>query len=409
MSKAFSIVDSSANEMVNISILGATGSVGISTLDVIAQHPSKFSVLALTTNRNIHLLFEQCTKFKPKLVVVVDDKLAKEFVSLFTDKESMPELLTGSAGLEVAASLSEVDSVMAAIVGAAGLPSTLAAARAGKRVLLANKEALVMSGGILMNLVRENDAILLPIDSEHNAIFQCLPTNEKLVGEESTIEKIILTASGGPFLAKPLHEFDSITPDQACKHPNWDMGKKISVDSATMMNKGLEVIEACKLFDVSVQDIEVVIHPQSIIHSIVAYKDGSMLAHLAHPDMRVPIAHALAWPDRIRSGVEVLDVTKISALEFLQPDYKRFPCLSLAFDALQEEDSATTVLNAANEIAVDSFLKDKISFMDIPNVIDAALQNIEHEKVDDLECVFAKDKQARAFANLFIDQSIEIH
>ena len=403
------VLDSAPSERLKISILGATGSVGIRTLDVIAQHPSKFSVLALTTNKNIHLLFEQCIKFRPKLVVIVDKKMAEEFTSLFSNKDDIPEVLTGSEGLEVAASLSEVDSVMAAIVGAAGLSSTLAAARAGKRVLLANKEALVMSGGILMDLVRDNNALLLPIDSEHNAIFQCLPNNGKLVDEKSTIEKIILTASGGPFLAKPLHEFDSITPAQACKHPNWDMGRKISVDSATMMNKGLEVIEACKLFDVSVKDIEVVIHPQSIIHSIVAYKDGSMLAHLAHPDMRVPIAHALAWPDRISSGVEILDLTKISALEFFQPDYKRFPCLPLAFGALQAEESATTVLNAANEVAVQNFLNEKISFMDIPNVIDATLQFVEHERVDNLECVLDKDRQARSYANRFIDQSIEIH
>jgi len=409
MSSNFSILDSGVNETVNISILGATGSVGVSTLDVIAQHPAKFSVVALTTNKNIHLLFEQCIKFRPKLVVVVNKKLANEFISLFNNKDNMPELLIGSEGLEVAASLSEVDSVMAAIVGAAGLASTLAAARAGKRVLLANKEALVMSGGILMDLVHENNALLLPIDSEHNAIFQCLPNDKVLVSEQSAIEKIILTASGGPFLAKPLHEFENITPAQACMHPNWDMGKKISVDSATMMNKGLEVIEACKLFGINVEDIEVVIHPQSIIHSIVAYKDGSMLAHLAYPDMRVPIAHALAWPNRITSGVEVLDLTKISALEFLHPDDERFPCLSLAFAALQAEESATTVLNAANEVAVESFLNSKIGFMDIPNVIDEALQHIEHGKVDDLESVLEKDKQTRLYANRFIERSIEIH
>lgn len=409
MSSDLSALNSCSDEIVNVSILGATGSVGVSTLDVIAQHPVKFSVAALTTNSNIHLLFEQCIKFRPKLVVVAEEKSASEFISLFNNKHHMPELLTGSEGLEVAASLPEVDSVMAAIVGAAGLPSTLAAARAGKRVLLANKEALVMSGGILMDLVRENNALLLPIDSEHNAVFQCLPKYEKLVSKKTSIEKIILTASGGPFLTKSLHEFSSITPAQACKHPNWDMGKKISVDSATMMNKGLEVIEACKLFDVNVKNIEVVVHPQSIIHSIVAYIDGSMLAHLAHPDMRVPIAHALAWPNRITSGVEILDLTKISALEFSQPDNERFPCLSLAFQALQAEESATTVLNAANEVAVQNFLNTKISFTDIPDVIDAALQHIEHGKVNDLEYILDKDKQARAYANRFINQSIEIH
>ncbi len=390
------------SSVAKISILGATGSVGVNTLDVIQQHPTKFSVAALTTNTQIDLLYKQCLKFRPKLAVVVDEKLADDFIAKFDHDDFKPELLVGSHGLEVAASLSEVDFVMAAIVGAAGLPATLAAAQAGKRILLANKEALVMSGGLLMKVVRLNDSVLLPIDSEHNAVFQCLPKGD----DKCEVEKIILTASGGPFLSRPLNEFENITPDEACAHPNWKMGKKISIDSATMMNKGLEVIEACKLFEINIEDVEVVIHPQSIVHSMVAYPDGSMLAHLAYPDMRVPIAHALAWPQRISSGVSTLDLTKIGALEFSKPDSNRFPCLQLAYNALEAAESATTVLNAANEIAVEAFLNNRIRFTDIPTVIDAALQQIEHEEANDLEVILTKDQQTRVFAKNFIDRSL---
>ena len=388
-----------------ISILGATGSVGINTLDVIQQHPTNFSVSALTTNNQIDLLYEQCINFRPKLAVVTNHRLADEFIAKFDNSDYKPELLIGRHGLEVAASLNEIDFVMSAIVGAAGLPATLAAAQTGKRILLANKEALVMSGSLLMESIRQNNSLLLPIDSEHNAVFQCLPKGD----DRCEIEKIILTASGGPFLNKPLDEFGNITPEEACAHPNWKMGKKISVDSATMMNKGLEVIEACKLFDKDIQDVEVVIHPQSIIHSLVAYPDGSMLAHLAYPDMRVPIAHALAWPQRITSGVNYMDLTKIRALEFVQPDRNRFPCLQLAYNAMESAESATTVLNAANEVAVDNFLKTNISFTDIPTVIDAALQHLEHEEVNDLETVLAKDQQARLYAQDFINHSLVRH
>ncbi len=393
------------SSVAKISILGATGSVGVNTLDVIQQHPTKFSVAALTTNTQIDLLYKQCLKFRPKLAVVVDEKLADDFIAKFDHDDFKPELLVGSHGLEVAASLSEVDFVMAAIVGAAGLPATLAAAQAGKRILLANKEALVMSGGLLMKVVRLNDSVLLPIDSEHNAVFQCLPKGD----DKCEVEKIILTASGGPFLSRPLNEFENITPDEACAHPNWKMGKKISIDSATMMNKGLEVIEACKLFEINIEDVEVVIHPQSIVHSMVAYPDGSMLAHLAYPDMRVPIAHALAWPQRISSGVSTLDLTKIGALEFSKPDSNRFPCLQLAYNALEAAESATTVLNAANEIAVEAFLNNRIRFTDIPTVIDAALQQIEHEEANDLEVILTKDQQTRVFAKNFIDRSLLRH
>ena len=391
--------------MKTVSILGATGSVGVSTLDVIERHPELFSVVALTTNQNIDLLYEQCMKFRPQLAVVADSSRAEKFIDKFKDQQYKPELACGREGLDLAASISEADCVMAAIVGAAGLSATLAAASAGKHIMLANKEALVMSGDLLMKIARQNNSQLLPIDSEHNAVFQCLPVEEY----KSEIEKIILTASGGPFLTKALTEFVNISPEEACAHPNWEMGKKISVDSATMMNKGLELIEACKLFNVNVKDIEIVIHPQSIIHSLVAYPDGSVLAHMAYPDMRVPIAHALAWPQRITSGVDILNLTEIGALEFSKPDFERFPCLRLAYAAMSEQQSATTVLNAANEVAVDSFLKEKIRFTDISSVIDATLQDIEHVVVNELDVILEKDQQARAFATGFIRDSLTRH
>lgn len=387
-----------------ISILGATGSVGVNTLDVIERHPDLFSVVALTTNENIDLLYEQCMKFRPDLAVVANEVLVDQFNAKFNNAMDAykPQIEMGTKGLELAASLDVIDCVMAAIVGAAGLLATLAAAKSGKNILLANKEALVMSGDLLMKLVKQNGSQMLPIDSEHNAVFQCLPIGN----DKCDIEKIILTASGGPFLEKSLAEFESITPDQACAHPNWEMGKKISVDSATMMNKGLELIEACKLFDVNVKDVEIVIHPQSIVHSLVAYPDGSVLAHMAYPDMRVPIAHALAWPHRIKSGVNVLNLTELGALEFTKPDYERFPCLQLAYEAMHAEQSATTALNAANEVAVYSFLNQQIRFTDIAPVIDATLQDIEHVVVDELDVIFEKDQQARNFAKSFIRDSL---
>ncbi|MDH3608833.1 MAG: 1-deoxy-D-xylulose-5-phosphate reductoisomerase [Gammaproteobacteria bacterium] len=391
--------------MKKISILGATGSVGVNTLDVIERHPELFSVIALTANENIDLLYEQCIKFRPKLAVVVNVTLADKFIAKFNGEQYKPELASGKDALKLAASYDEIDCVMAAIVGAAGLPATLEAAQAGKNILLANKEALVMSGDLLMKIAKQNNSQLLPIDSEHNAVFQCLPIGN----DRCEIEKIILTASGGPFLTKSLAEFEKITPEQACVHPNWEMGKKISVDSATMMNKGLELIEACKLFDVNVKDVEIVIHPQSIVHSLVAYPDGSVLAHMAYPDMRVPIAHALAWPQRINSGVDVLNLTEIGALEFSKPDYHRFPCLQLAYDAMAAQQSATTVLNAANEVAVNSFLNEKIRFTDISSVIDATLQDIEHVVVDELDVVLEKDQQARSYAQSFIRDSLMRH
>ncbi len=391
--------------MKKVSILGATGSVGVNTLDVIGRHPELFSVVALTTNQNIDLLYEQCINFRPNLAVVANESLVDNFAAKFVNSQYKPELASGNDGLNLAASLDETDCVMAAIVGAAGLPATLAAAKAGKNILLANKEALVMSGDLMMKVAKQNNSQLLPIDSEHNAVFQCLP----LSNDRCEIEKIILTASGGPFLTKALAEFENITPEQACAHPNWEMGKKISVDSATMMNKGLELIEACKLFDVNVKDVEIVIHPQSIVHSLVAYPDGSVLAHMGYPDMRVPIAHALAWPQRINSGVDILNLTEIGALEFSKPDHNRFPCLQLAYDAMSAEQSATTVLNAANEVAVSSFLDQQIRFTDISSVIDATLQDIEHVVVDELNVIFEKDQQARNYARNYIRNSLVRH
>ena len=392
--------------MKNVSILGSTGSVGVNTLEVIAKHPDLFNVVALTSNENIDLLYKQCIKYRPLLAVVTNEDFADQFVARFKSGDGYkPDIQVGKSGLDTAASFIETDCVMAAIVGAAGLPSSLAAAQAGKQILLANKEALVMSGDLLMKLAKAHNSVILPIDSEHNAIFQCLPLSHENCG----IEKIVLTASGGPFLAKSLSEFESITPEQACAHPNWQMGKKISVDSATMMNKGLELIEACKLFDVNVNEVEILIHPQSIVHSLVMYIDGSTLAHLAYPDMRVPIAHALAWPKRIQSGVSCLSLTDIGALEFSKPDFNRFPCLPLAYEALNSEQSATTVLNAANEVAVKSFLSRKIRFTDIASVIDATLQEVEHVNVDELDVIYEKDRQAREYAMQFINDLVVRH
>ena len=390
-----------APEVARVSILGATGSVGVNTLNVIEQHGAKFSVSALTANNNIDLLYEQCQKFRPEVAVVANEQRVDEFSAKFNGSGYKPDIHAGSRGLELAASLAEVDYVMAAIVGAAGLPATLAAAQAGKRTLLANKEALVMSGGLLMNAARTHAAELLPIDSEHNAVFQCLSGSNAC-----DVEKIILTASGGPFLKHPLDELAGVTPEQAVAHPNWEMGKKISVDSATMMNKGLEIIEACLLFEKNAADIEVAIHPQSIIHSLVAYVDGSLIAHLAYPDMRVPIAHALAWPQRIRSGVSGIDLAKLGPLEFTEPDRVRFPCLQLAYQVLESGGSAAIVLNAANEVAVSSFLDSEIRFTEIPQVIDAALQHLEHEEAQELQMILEKDHEARSYARTFIEQSV---
>jgi 1-deoxy-D-xylulose-5-phosphate reductoisomerase len=353
-------------DSMNLAVLGATGSIGASTLDVVAAHPERYRVFALSAHASVDALLELCRVHRPRFAVL--SGVAGDSRARMRFKELGVELLFGSGALEQVAAHPDCDAVMAAIVGAAGLPSTLAAAAAGKRVLLANKEALVMAGPLIKRAARESGAQLLPVDSEHNAVFQCF-------SERSLVRRIILTASGGPFRATPLEKLDAVTPDQACAHPNWVMGRKISVDSATMMNKGLEVIEAHWLFDVPAQSIEVVIHPQSIVHSLVEYVDGSVIAQLSNPDMRVPIAHALAHPQRIASGARPLDLTAMKNLSFERPDHERFPCLALAYEALRAGGTAPTVLNAANEVAVEAFLAGRLPFTAIPNVIEGSLRS----------------------------------
>jgi len=381
--------------MQSLTILGATGSIGVSTLDVVARHPDRYRIFALTGQTRIDVLAEQCAQFHPEVAVVVDADAAERLQKLIRDRGLKTNVVYGEQALCDVASADACDTVMAAIVGAAGLGPSLAAARAGKKLLLANKEALVISGQLFMDAVAASGSTLLPIDSEHNAIFQCLPIGYQRVPPQHGIRKILLTASGGPFLDRDLSSFESITPEQAVAHPNWSMGRKISVDSATMMNKGLEVIEAHWLFGASASQIEVVIHPQSVIHSMVAYADGSVLAQLGNPDMRTPIAHALAYPERIDSGVDAIDLARIGQLEFRQPDRVRFPCLQLAFDALQVGGSAPAVLNAANEVAVQAFLDNQISFSKISTLIAETLSRVPAASVDTLESLLAQDSKAR--------------
>jgi len=385
-----------------ICILGATGSIGVNTLDVAARHPDKYKIVALSANGQVDRLVEQCEQYQPEYAVMANEKAAEELEKVLKNKNSSVQVLSGMEGLEKIASLPQVDYVMAAIVGAAGLKPTLAAARAGKRILLANKEALVMSGQIFMDEVKKNNAELLPIDSEHNAIFQCLPEDYEKGLAESGITKILLTGSGGPFRTKALNELENVTPDQACAHPNWSMGRKISVDSATMMNKGLEIIEACWLFNTNPDNIQVVVHPQSVIHSMVQYSDGSVLAQLGQPDMRTPIAHALAWPDRIESGVEKLDFFSISKLEFEQPDYERFPCLRLAEESIRKGGTAPAILNAANEVAVASFLDNELKFTDIAHIVEQTLSNLTSRPADSLTEILEDDLSARKEAEQLI-------
>jgi 1-deoxy-D-xylulose-5-phosphate reductoisomerase len=384
--------------MKGITVLGATGSIGVNTLDVILRHPDKYFVKALTANTNVETLLEQCIKHEPEFAVMVDEDSASKLEQELKNKASSVTVLNGIDGLLKVAELDDVDYVMAAIVGAAGLLPTLAAAKAGKRVLLANKEALVMSGKLFMDTVEENNAELLPIDSEHNAIFQCMPTDFGKDVEKLGVRKILLSASGGPFRTTPLDQLPAMTPDQACAHPNWDMGRKISVDSATMMNKGLEVIEACWLFHVQADFIKVVIHPQSVIHSLVEYNDGSVLAQLGNPDMRTPIAYGLAWPDRIDSGVDRLDLFDIAQLDFVAPDEQRFPCLRLAREAMLQGGTSSAILNAANEVAVNDFLQKRIRFTDIASVIETALENVTQHEAESLDIILEDDKLARDYA-----------
>jgi 1-deoxy-D-xylulose-5-phosphate reductoisomerase len=386
--------------MQRITILGATGSIGASTLDVLARHPEKYRVHALSAHSRVDELAAQCRQFVPARAVVGSAAAAQQLAGLIADLPTSVEY--GEQALCDIASSPEVDTVMAAIVGAAGLAPTLAAARAGKKVLLANKEALVMSGQLFMDAVKEHKATLLPIDSEHNAIFQSLPQSYARRPQAAGVAKIVLTASGGPFLQRAVETLESVTPDEACKHPNWVMGRKISVDSATMMNKGLEVIEAHWLFGAPADKIEVVIHPQSVIHSMVSYVDGSVLAQLGNPDMRTPIAHALAFPDRIESGVAQLDLTQMAALQFHQPDFARFPCLALAFEALREGGTAPALLNAANEVAVQAFLDRRIGFRDIDRVIARVVHENEHGAASSIEAVMAQDARARRAAERIV-------
>ena len=389
--------------MKQITILGATGSIGISTLDVIDRHSRAYNIFALTGNKKIPLLAEQCAKFNPKYAVVMDAEAAGELINLLAQNHVSTEVLVGTDALTSVSSHEDVDIVMAAIVGSAGLIPTLAAANAGKKVLLANKESLVMAGNLLMQAVDKSGATLLPIDSEHNAIFQCLPADYSQP-ELSGISKLLLSASGGPFRGWSAQQMQGITPEQACAHPNWSMGRKISVDSATLMNKGLELIEACWLFNVSPQQVEVVVHPQSVIHSLVQYRDGSVLAQLGNPDMRTPIAHALAWPDRIESGVADLNLFEVARLDFERPDMQSFPCLQLAFDAAAAGGDAPAILNAANEIAVQAFLDGRIGFAQIPQVVDNTLSGLGISEPDSLHGVQESDQKARHHSAKYISQ-----
>ncbi|MBI3898569.1 MAG: 1-deoxy-D-xylulose-5-phosphate reductoisomerase [Gammaproteobacteria bacterium] len=389
-------------ERQGVVILGSTGSIGVSTLDVLARHPDRFEIVALTANRQVDLIFEQCQRYRPRMVAMCDVAAAEELARRVRAAGLAIDVRTGIDGLEAVATLSNAAVVVAAIVGAAGLLPTLAAVRAGKRVLLANKEPLVIGGRLLIEQARAAGSVLLPLDSEHNAIFQCLPDGYSAGDTPRGVRRIFLTCSGGPFRTWAAERLGQVTPEQACAHPKWAMGRKISVDSATLMNKGLELIEACRFFNVSPPQVEVVIHPQSVIHSMVEYTDGSVLAQLSNPDMRIPIAHALGWPERIDSGARPIDLYELARLEFSAPDTERFPCLRLAYEAAATGGTAPAILNAANEVAVAAFLDRQISFTDIPRVIAQALRDVPTRVDQSLEWVLADDARARAVATDFI-------
>ncbi|MCU4675738.1 1-deoxy-D-xylulose-5-phosphate reductoisomerase [Catenovulum sp. 2E275] len=389
--------------MKKLAVLGSTGSIGQSTLEVVRQNPDNFSVFALAAYSKVEIIFQQCLEFKPTYVVLIEPQAASELTQMLTLANSVTQVLVGASELDQLVAVAEIDVVVAAIVGGAGLSSTLAAARAGKTILLANKEALVMSGQIFIDQVKQNNAKLLPVDSEHNAIFQSLPLDYQTdyLQQQITdfgVHSIILTGSGGPFLNTPLTELATKTPAQACKHPNWSMGQKISVDSATMMNKGLELIEACWLFGVEPDFIEVLIHPQSVIHSMVRYIDGSIMAQLGAPDMKTPIAHCLGFPERIYSGSEHFDFVKAGQFEFQAPDFNRFPNLKLAQIAFKAGQEMTTVLNAANEIHVEAFLNNQIKFTQIAELNQTVMEKLQPNKATDLASIFAIDQEARAVA-----------
>lgn len=390
--------------MQKITILGATGSIGSSTLDVITRHADSYEVYALTAHSRLDSLAVLCQRFRPRYAVVADEQAAGRLQQQLKGQGLATEVLFGEQGLCQVASAAEVDTVMAAIVGAAGLLPTLAAVKAGKKVLLANKEALVMSGALFMQAVQESGAQLLPIDSEHNAIYQCLPCNYRDGLEQVGVRRLLLTASGGPFREVAVSALADVTPAQACAHPNWSMGQKISVDSATMMNKGLELIEACWLFSAQARQVEVVVHPQSVVHSLVDYVDGSMLAQLGNPDMRTPIAHALAWPRRMESGVEPLNLFELARMDFYEPDMQKFACLRLAREAAEQGGTAPAILNAANEIAVAGFLAGRIGFLDIARLNEQVLQRLPVQPASDLQQIFAADVQARELAGQWLVQ-----
>jgi 1-deoxy-D-xylulose-5-phosphate reductoisomerase len=387
-----------------ITVLGATGSIGLSTLDVIARHPDRYQVFALSGFTRLSELLALCVRHTPRFAVVPEAGAARALQDDLSAAGLCTRVLVGEEGLCRIAADPEVDAVMAAIVGAAGLRPTLAAVEAGKKILLANKEALVMSGALFMQAVRKSGSVLLPIDSEHNAIFQCMPPDFARGLGAVGVRRILLTASGGPFRQTPMAELAHVSPDQACAHPNWSMGRKISVDSASMMNKGLELIEACWLFDAQPSQVEVVIHPQSVIHSLVDYIDGSVLAQLGNPDMRTPIANALAWPERIESGVPPLDLFAVARLDFEAPDELRFPCLRLARQAAEAGNSAPAMLNAANEVAVAAFLDGRVRYPEIASIIEDTL-NLEPVVVlDDLDAVFTADAKARVLAEQWLSR-----
>jgi 1-deoxy-D-xylulose-5-phosphate reductoisomerase len=390
--------------MIGITILGSTGTIGVNTLDVVGRDPGRFRVVALTANRNVEGLLAQCRQWRPPFAVMVDARAASELRTALRTEGIGTEVLEGEAGLVEVSAHPETHYVMAGIVGAAGLMPNLAAARAGKRLMLANKESLVMSGQLFMDAVRASGAELLPIDSEHNAVFQCMPGDFSRGLPQVGVNRILLTASGGPFRTRELAGLMSVTPDEACAHPKWVMGRKISVDSATMMNKGLEIIEACWLFGTGQENIEVVIHPQSVIHSMVEYVDGSVLAQLGNPDMRTPIAHALAWPARMESGVGRLNLFDVRKLEFEEPDDTRFPSLRLAREAIAAGGTAPTLLNAANEIAVAAFLDGRLCFPHIAAVVEETLTTLAHQPADTLEAVLADDSRARETAARLVER-----
>ena len=392
--------------MRGVAILGSTGSIGLSTLDVIARHPDSYRVVALSANTDVDAMFAQCRQFVPELVAMADPDSAATLQQRLLAEGLKIDVISGPAGLEAVATHPDASDLMAAIVGAAGVLPTLAAVRLGRRILLANKEALVVSGALFMAEARASGATILPIDSEHNAVFQCLPADFSSGLGAIGVERILLTASGGPFRERTLAELQDVTPEQACAHPNWSMGRKISVDSATMMNKGLEVIEARWLFDARPEQIDVVVHPQSVIHSMVQYVDGSVLAQLGNPDMRTPIAHALAWPQRQASGVAALNLFDVARLDFEPPDLQRFPCLRLAFEAVAAGGTAPAVLNAANEVAVARFLDGPLSFVGISAVVERTLDAFAHGSADNLDDLMDTDAQARGLAEHQVQRAV---